>query len=168
MTFTRSLVSTTVLATLATTIGLGAPSLSTAAIDIAQAQNGSGRSSAPTQPPTPSPLPPPPAAQPIPRHRTVWQHGDTLRQDDDWVESTFSVDEEGGRLILSVQGSVEVQSAQVQFADGQTRSLQVRNQPYGNGEYLLLDFGQMQQVQSVNLVGRTSLSKSAYSVQLLK
>lgn len=158
MTFTRSFVST---ALLATAVGLVVPSLLSPASDVVQAQNGPGR------PAPPTPQPPLQPAQSVPRHRTVWQRGETLRQDDDWVESAFSVEEEGARLILAVQGSIEVQSAQVQFVDGQVQSLQVRNQPYGNGEYLLLDFGKMQNVQSVNLVGRTSLSKSAYSVQLL-
>lgn len=156
MQLTRSLV---IAALLAPTLGLVAPWLSPAT-EVAQAQEDT------TQAPPPVQLPTAPSSRATVSRRTIWHRGETLRKDNDWVESTYSVEKEGRRLILAVQGRVEVQSAQVELADGQVRPLQLRRQPYGDGEYLLLDFGTPQLVQSITVTGRTPLSKSAYSVQL--
>ncbi|HEY9665074.1 MAG TPA: hypothetical protein V6C65_42075 [Allocoleopsis sp.] len=157
MRLTRSLI---IAALLAPTLGFVAPWLSKATLEVAQAQEET------TQTPPPVQLPSPPSSQVNLSRRTIWHRGETLRKDDDWVESTYSVGKEGRRLILAVQGRVEVQSAQVELADGQVRPLQVRRQPYGDGEYLLLDLGTPQLIQSITVSGRTPLSKAAYSVQL--
>lgn len=167
MTVTRSIASTALLATF---VGVAAAVVPVATIRLAQAQAPSLNQSEP-RPAAPPPvaLPSPPADQIDLSNRTVWHRGETLRKEDDWVESTFAAnDKEGLRLILAVQGSVELQSAQVQFTDGQTQSIQIRRQPYTSGEYLLLSFDDSRAIQSVKVVGRTSLSKSAYSVQLRK
>lgn len=108
----------------------------------------------------------PPAPQPSGRNWPVWQRGDSLNQDGDWAESNFTIEEDGRKLLLSSQGSVEIQSVQIQLADGLVRTLPVRSQPYGNGLYLLLDFGGIQTVQTVRVVARATASRSAYSVQL--
>lgn len=157
MTSTRSALLTTLLAT---TVGFAA--VSPLATEVAQAQNRLSRPTAPV------PQPAPPADRDVRRHWPEWHRGRTLRQNDDWVETTFSVEEEGNKLLLVVQGSVEIQSAEVQFANGQTQPIPVRSQSYGNGEFLLLNFGSTQSVQSISLTGRSSLPKSQYSVQLWK
>ncbi|HEY9639644.1 MAG TPA: hypothetical protein V6C57_04130, partial [Coleofasciculaceae cyanobacterium] len=118
---------------------------------------------------SPQPVPPQPASPLGPSSSPVrmsGRHGQTLKKDSDWVESTWTVGKEGRRLILTVQGNVELQSAEVQLADGSAQPIQVHSQPYENGEFLLLDLDGLQQVQSIHLVGRTNLRKSAYSVEL--
>lgn len=119
----------------------------------------------PTQGAPQRPLPPP-LDQSVRRTWPIWQRGDSLSQNDDWAESNFSVEEAGRKLLLSSQGSVEIQLIEIQFADGQVRNLPVRSQPYGNGLYLLLDFGSTQTVQTVRVIARAGASRSAYSVQL--
>jgi hypothetical protein len=154
MLLTRYLVITAFTATM----GLAAAA---SAIEVAQ-------SNTPSQanPATPRPVAPAPVDRSGRRNWPVWQRGDSLSQNDDWAESNFSVEEAGSRLLLSSQGSVEIQLAQVQFADGQVQPIPIRNQPYGNGLYLLLDFGSTQTIQSIRVVARANASRSAYSVQL--
>lgn len=167
MKFIPSLVATALLSTLSTlstTLGLLTSPISASAIEVAQRQNNPARQTPPGVPPSP---PISPTTQSEPLNRTAWHHGRTLRKGTDWVESTFRVNEKGDRLILAIQGSVELQSAQVQFDNGQVQSIQVQGQPYTTGEYLLLDFGDMRIVQSVQVVGRTDSRKSAFSVALL-
>jgi hypothetical protein len=137
--------------------GLVASSIPASAISLAPATP-----NRPAQPAAPTIKPPPLS------HRTVWEHGRTLKKDTDWVESSFEVNKEGNRLIMDVAGNLEIQSAQVQFDDGQVQTIEPRRQGYGNGQYLLLDFGTTRRVQSVQLTGRTdSQREAAFSVHLI-
>jgi hypothetical protein len=163
---------------LSTAFGLIA-STSTSAIEIAQAQNIPGQTN-PGQPEsgqirtgqprsrqnTPA-QPANPVVLPRLSHRLVWQKSQTLREDAGWVESAFDVNKEGKRLILGIQGNLELQSARVQFDNGEVQSIPVQSS-YVSGESLLLDFGGTRRVQSIQIVGRTSSSrKAAFSVQLI-
>jgi hypothetical protein len=146
-------------------------SMSASAIEVAQipTQPSQQRLTTPRGRAAQPPIPPPPSdGLRLPKKRTVWQRGRTLRESAGAVESTFRVNnKEGTRLILDVAGNIEIQSAQVQFADGQVQPITSFSPSYTSGQHLLLDFGGKRRVQSVQVTGKSNAKDSAFSVQLL-
>jgi hypothetical protein len=165
----RSLITATSL----TLLGVITLPIVASAIEIAQAPNQDTNQAPQVPVPVPGQTPARPRAIPrverkLPKYRTIWEHGRTLRDSAGPVESTYRVNNrEGTRLILDVAGSIEVQSAQVQFDDGQVQQITALNPSYTTGQTLLLDFGGRRRVQSVQIVAKTSTKKAAYSVQLI-
>lgn len=102
----------------------------------------------------------------LPVEHTVWQTSETINQGEGWVNTTVPVNSTGNRILLGVRGTSQIQSARVQFADGQTESVNLGQQGYSNETLTLMSFGGQRQVKSVQLTARSNAPQSEIRLSL--
>lgn len=98
----------------------------------------------------------------------VWQDTDKFTKDDDWTESTFPVNGRGTRLVLKVDGRLEISFAEVVFENGDSQVVDFDDKPLKEGSYQLLDFKDGRMVSHVRMVVKSATDESAATVFLAK
>lgn len=102
------------------------------------------------------------------RDRLLWQDSETVRRDEEWVESNFGVDERGDALYLDIKGRAELDFADVIFENGEVQVVDFNERAYGNGVHRLLDFPGRRNVKTVRLVARSKSEQTTFGVYLSK
>jgi hypothetical protein len=100
------------------------------------------------------------------RERLTWQDTDTIHRRESWVDTHLAVNERGDRLLLQIQGRVQVDFAEVHFENGQVRVVDFNETTLATGIYPLLDFADGRKVDSVRVIAR-SLSGQAKLTAIL-
>lgn len=98
----------------------------------------------------------------------VWQDTDKFTKDDDWTESTFPVNGRGTRLVLKIDGRLEISFAEVVFENGDSQVVDFDDKPLKEGSYQLLDFNDGRMVSHVRMVAKSASDESAATVFLAK
>jgi len=102
------------------------------------------------------------------RDRLVWEDSETIRRNEDWVDSHFSVNNRGERLYLTTRGRAEVDFAEVYFENGQVQVVDFREAVLQPGTHLLLDFKDGRKVDSVRVIARARGQQAQLTVLMAK
>jgi hypothetical protein len=94
------------------------------------------------------------AASPA-RDVLAWEDAETLVRADDWTDITLNADSRGRRLWVQVaEGRVQFDWAEVVFANGDARVVEMKSWTRGPGLYELMDFRDGRRVDHVRMVAR--------------
>ncbi|HEY5839818.1 MAG TPA: hypothetical protein VIT19_12335 [Pyrinomonadaceae bacterium] len=100
--------------------------------------------------------------------RLVWQDSEEVNRDEGWVDTNFGIDGSGNALFLQVAGDVELNFAEVAFANGNVQVLDFNEQTHGDGTYKLLDFADGRHVKTVRILARSKSEDATLTVYLSK
>jgi hypothetical protein len=103
-----------------------------------------------------------------PRDRLVWEDSETFRRREDWVDTSFNVNNRGEALYFRVAGRAQVDFAEVTFNNGQTQVVDFNEAPLEDGTYRLLDFADGRHVDHVRMVARSRAPESTITVLMRK
>jgi hypothetical protein len=89
------------------------------------------------------------------RENLSWQDNETLYREDDWTEFTLDCNARGAKLWFEVlEGRLQVDWAEVVFANGEVQVVEFPERSIGVGIYALLDFRDGRRVDYVRMVGK--------------
>jgi hypothetical protein len=94
------------------------------------------------------------------RQRLVWQDSETIRRNEDWVESNFDVDNRGSALFLELRGQAQLHFAEITFGNGHVQVVDLNESLLPAGVYKLLDFRDSREVEAVRVVARSKTPNS--------
>lgn len=100
--------------------------------------------------------------------RFEWEDAETLRRNEDWVESNLTVNAQGRELFLRTTGRVQINFAEVMFRNGQIQVVDFDERMLTAGTYPLLDFKDGRHIESVRLVARARSAQARIAVLMLK
>lgn len=101
--------------------------------------------------------------------RFEWEDAETLRRDEDWVESNLTVNASGREIFLRVDsGRVEINFAEVMFRNGEIQVVDFSERALGPGTYPLLDFRDGRHIRNVRLVARARTQRARVAALMLK
>jgi hypothetical protein len=109
-----------------------------------------------------------PASGPT-RDEIVWEDGETLSKDDDWIEFTLGCGASGRRLWLQIQsGKVQFDWAEVVFDNGDALVVDFAEKTHGPGLYSLFDAVRGRNVDHVRVIARARSDEAKVEVQMQK
>lgn len=100
--------------------------------------------------------------------RFEWEDAETLRRDEDWVESNLSVNTQGREIFLRTTGRVQINFAEVMFRNGQVQVIDFDERILTPGTHPLLDFKDGRHVETVRLVARARSREARVAALMLK
>jgi hypothetical protein len=90
----------------------------------------------------------------------VWEDAETLTKDDDWTDFTLNVNNTGRRLFIKIEGTAQLNFAEVVFANGDAQVVDFDEKVNGAGVYSLLDFADGRKVAYVRMVARAKTDEA--------
>jgi hypothetical protein len=84
----------------------------------------------------------------------VWEDSEKLEKQDDWSEVTLDADCTGHKLFLEIHGDVQLNFAEIVFANGDTQVVDFEEKSRDSGIYSLYDFADGRKVDHVRMVAR--------------
>jgi hypothetical protein len=103
-----------------------------------------------------------------PRERLVFEDSESITNDEGWADSNFGIDSPGNALFLGINGRVELNFAEVTFANGNVQVVDFNERTHGTGIYKLLDFADGRHVKSVRILAKSESDDTKLSVYLSK
>jgi hypothetical protein len=103
-----------------------------------------------------------------PRERIVWQDTETITRDEEWVDTNYGVDGNGNALFLHLEGTAQLNFAEVTTESGNVQVVDFNEQSHGTGAYKLLDLGVGEHVMSVRILAKSESDDTKLSVYLSK
>jgi hypothetical protein len=98
--------------------------------------------------------------------RSDWSRSVPLERDRDWTVVRFEVRESGTGLFLEVDGQAQFEGAEIWFADGEVRTIDLRSSIRGDGLFELADFGAAREVSRVRLEVRARSARARVGLRL--
>jgi hypothetical protein len=102
------------------------------------------------------------------RERLVWQDSESIQGDEGWVDTNFGVDSFGNALFLDINGTAQLNFAEVTFANGNVQVVDFNEQTHGVGVYKLLDFAEGRHVKTVRILAKSESDETKLAVYLGK
>jgi hypothetical protein len=102
------------------------------------------------------------------RERLVWEDSESIARDEGWVDTNFGVDNAGNALFLDVNGTAQLNFAEVIFANGNVQVVDFNEQTHGTGVYRLLDFADGRHVKTVRILAKSESDETKLAVYLGK
>lgn len=102
-----------------------------------------------------------------PTERLIWQDSETIARDEEWVDTSFGVDQSGNALFLDIGGQARLLFADVTFRNGNVQVVDFNDRTYG-GIYRLLDFADSRHVSTVRILARSESNDTKLAVYLSK
>jgi hypothetical protein len=102
------------------------------------------------------------------RERLVWEDSETIRRNEDWVDTSLGVNSRGDKLFLRLNGRAQVDFAEVHFQNGNVQVVDFQEGPMEPGTYSLLDFPDGRMVNHVRLVARARTREARLTVLMAK
>jgi hypothetical protein len=103
------------------------------------------------------------------RTELAWEDSQDLAHGDGWLDFTLNADSRGRKLFLGVDGGrVQLNFAEVVFANGDTQVVDFGERTRAPGLYSLLDFADGRKVDHVRMVARATSESASVSLRLLK
>ena len=102
------------------------------------------------------------------RERIVWGDSEKLLRDEEWVDSTLTVNSRGRELFLRVTGRAQIQFAEIHFGNGQVQVVDFDDKQMQEGTFRLLDFTDGRLVKGVRLIARARTPEAKLSVLMAK
>ncbi len=84
------------------------------------------------------------------------------------MDSNFGIDSEGNALFLQINGSADLNFAEVTFANGNVQVVDFNEATHGSGIYSLLNFADGRHVKTVRLVAKSESNETKLAVYLSK
>lgn len=104
-----------------------------------------------------------------PREVLVWEDGETLHEDDEWVDFTLNADSRGTQLFAEiVKGKAQINFAEVVFENGDTQVVDFNEETRGPGIYSVLDFKDGRKVDHVRVVARARSDEARIVLRMAK
>jgi len=103
-----------------------------------------------------------------PRERIVWQDTETIARDEEWVDTNYGVDGNGNALFLHLEGTAQMNFAEVTYENGNVRVVDFNEQSHGTGSYKLLDLGAGEHVMTVRVLAKSESDDTKLTVYLSK
>ncbi|MFN2510442.1 MAG: hypothetical protein ABR568_03240 [Pyrinomonadaceae bacterium] len=100
--------------------------------------------------------------------RLVWQDIEVIEREEGWVDSNFGVDSNGNALFLQINGTAELNFAEVAFANGNVQVVDFNGRTHGSGIYNLLDFADGRHVKTVRLLAKSESDRTKLAIFLSK
>lgn len=100
--------------------------------------------------------------------RFEWEDAETLRRNEDWVETNLTVNTQGREIFLRTTGRVRINFAEVVFRNGQVQVVDFDERVLAPGTYPLLDFKDGRHVETVRLVARARSQQARVAALMLK
>ena len=100
------------------------------------------------------------------RERLIWQDSETIESDEGWVDSNFGIDGTGSALYLEINGSAELNFAEVTFANGNVQVVDFNEKAHGSGIYKLLDFANDRHVMTTRILAQSKSKETKLTVFL--
>lgn len=101
-----------------------------------------------------------------PPDRLVWQDGETIKRDEEWVDTNFGIDSAGNALFLDINGTAWFSFAEITFANGNVQVVDFNEVRHGSGVYKLLDFADGRHVSTVRLLAKSESDETRLTVYL--
>jgi hypothetical protein len=103
-----------------------------------------------------------------PRERIVWQDTETITRDEEWVDTNYGVDGNGNALFLHLDGTAQLNFAEVTYENGNVQVVDFNEQGHGTGTYKLLDLGAGEHVMTVRVLAKSESDDAKLAVYLSK
>ncbi len=100
--------------------------------------------------------------------RLVWQDSEVIEREEGWVDSNFGIDSEGNSLYLQIDGTTELNFAEISFANGNVQVVDFSGRTHGSGIYNLLDFADGRHVKTVRLLAKSESNETKLALYLSK
>jgi hypothetical protein len=101
-----------------------------------------------------------------PKERLIWQDTETIARDEDWVESNFGIEDRGDALYLQIEGSVQLDFADVTYENGEVQVVDFNEGTHGSGIYRLYQIPGVRNVKTVRLVARARSNEATLRLYL--
>jgi hypothetical protein len=103
-----------------------------------------------------------------PAEHLIRQESETISHDEEWVDTSFGVDQSGKALFLDIGGQARLLFADVTFANGHVQVVNFNDRTYGSGIYRLLDFADNRHVSTVRILARSESDDTKLALYLSK
>jgi hypothetical protein len=101
-----------------------------------------------------------------PRERLLWEESEALRQDEEWVDCNFGVDRRGGALLLEIEGTAQLNFAEVTFDNGNVQVVDFEDHEQKVGVYQILNFADGRHVKTVRVLAKSNSGESTLTLML--
>jgi hypothetical protein len=103
-----------------------------------------------------------------PRERIVWQDTETITRDEEWVDTNYGVDGNGNALFLHVEGTAQLNFAEVTYENGSVQVVDFNEESHGAGTYKILDLGGGEHVMTVRVLAKSESDDTKLTVHLAR
>jgi hypothetical protein len=103
-----------------------------------------------------------------PRERLVWEDSEVIEREEDWVDANFGIDGKGDALFLQIQGTAQINFAEVTFANGNVQVVDFNDSVHAAGLYKLLDFNDGRHVKTARILAKSNSDETKLVVYLSK
>jgi hypothetical protein len=100
------------------------------------------------------------------RERLIWEESEVLGKEEEWVDCNFGVDRRGGALFLEIEGTAQINFAEVTFDNGQVQVVDFEDNARNAGVYQVLDFADGRHVKTVRVLARSNSEETTLTVYL--
>ena len=90
------------------------------------------------------------------RDRLLWEESEALAKEDEWVDCNFGVDRRGGALFLEIEGTAQLNFAEVTFENGNVQVVDFEDHEHKSGVYELLNFADGRVVKTVRVLAKSN------------
>jgi len=101
-----------------------------------------------------------------PRDRLLWEESEALAKEDEWVDCNFGVDRRGGALFLEIEGTAQLNFAEVTFENGNVQVVDFEDHAHKTGVYELLNFADGRVVKTVRVLAKSNSDEATLTVYL--
>ena len=101
-----------------------------------------------------------------PRDRLLWEESEALAKEDEWVDCNFGVDRRGGALFLEIEGTAQLNFAEVTFENGNVQVVDFEDHEHKTGVYELLNFADGRVVKTVRVLAKSNSDEATLTVYL--
>jgi hypothetical protein len=101
-----------------------------------------------------------------PRERLLWEESEALAREDDWVDCNFGVDRRGGALLLEIEGTAQLNFAEVTFDNGNVQVVDFEEHEQKAGVYQILNFADGRHIKTVRVLAKSNSDESTLTVML--
>jgi hypothetical protein len=101
-----------------------------------------------------------------PRERLLWEESEALGKDEEWVDCNFGVDRRGGALLLEIEGTAQLNFAEVTFENGNVQVVDFEDHEHKAGVYQILNFADGRHVKTVRVLAKSNADESTLTLML--
>jgi len=101
-----------------------------------------------------------------PRERLLWEDSEALGKDEEWVDCNFGVDRRGGALLLEIEGTAQLNFAEVTFDNGQVQVVDFEDHEHKVGVYQILNFADGRHVKTVRVLAKSNSDEATLTLML--
>jgi hypothetical protein len=100
------------------------------------------------------------------RERLLWEESEALGKDEEWVDCNFGVDKRGGALLLEIEGTAQLNFAEVTFDNGEVQVVDFEEHEQRAGVYQIINFADGRHVKTVRVLAKSNADESTLTLML--